>query len=71
MMFIGARGGGGGKGNRFYMSAENTAPTAYEEGGEGQKRILHIELRVIAHAGLVNNLYCFIRPYFKERYTSS
>lgn len=51
--FIAARGGAGGKGNYFFLSNENRAPTTYEEGGVGEDRVLYAELRVIAHFGMV------------------
>ena len=53
--FVAARGGAGGKGNHFFLSNENRAPTAYETGGMGEKRKLFVEMRVMAHAGLVTN----------------
>ena len=52
-MYIAARGGAGGRGNRFYLSNENRAPTVYEEGAKGEERTLLVELRIMAHAGLV------------------
>jgi len=51
--FIAARGGAGGKGNYFFLSNENRAPTTYEEGGSGEDRVLYAELRVIADVGMV------------------
>lgn len=53
-MFIGARGGAGGKGNHFFLTNECRAPTLYEEGGKGEERVLCAELRIMAHAGLVS-----------------
>ena len=54
-MFIGARGGAGGKGNYFYLSNSNRAPMEFEEGGRGEERLLHLELRIMAFAGLVSH----------------
>lgn len=54
--FVAARGGAGGKGNYFFLSNENRAPTTYEEGGKGEERLLFAELRVIAHFGMVTML---------------
>ncbi|XP_041375708.1 mitochondrial ribosome-associated GTPase 2-like [Gigantopelta aegis] len=51
--FVAARGGAGGKGNHFFLSNENRAPSYAETGAEGQDRILLVELRTMAHAGLI------------------
>ena len=51
--YIAARGGAGGKGNHFFLTNENRAPTVYEEGGKGERRVLHVEMSVIAHVGLI------------------
>ena len=51
--FVAARGGAGGKGNYFFLSNENRAPTMYEEGGKGEEKLLYAELRVIADFGMV------------------
>lgn len=51
--FMAAFGGAGGKGNRFFLSNENRAPMTSTQGEEGQERLLHLELRTMAHAGLV------------------
>jgi GTP-binding protein len=56
-MFVAARGGAGGHGNRFYLSNENRAPMVYEEGARGQERMLQVELRIMAHAGLVSEMH--------------
>ncbi|XP_031701435.1 mitochondrial ribosome-associated GTPase 2 [Anarrhichthys ocellatus] len=46
-------GGAGGKGNRFFLSNENRAPMMATPGVTGQERVLQLELRTMAHAGLV------------------
>lgn len=51
--FTAAFGGAGGKGNRFFLSNENRAPLTSTPGERGQERVLHLELRTMAHAGLV------------------
>lgn len=51
--FVAARGGAGGRGNYFFLSNENRAPTTYEEGGHGEQRIFYAELRAIADIGMV------------------
>ena len=56
--FLAARGGAGGKGNYFFLSNENRAPTTYEVGGQGEEKILYAELRAIADIGMV----CCILP---------
>jgi len=54
--FIAARGGAGGKGNYFFLTNENRAPTTYEEGGRGEEKIIYAELRAIADIGMVCRL---------------
>lgn len=51
--FIAARGGAGGKGNHFFLSNENRHPRVAEFGAEGESRIYSLELKLLAHAGLV------------------
>lgn len=50
---IAARGGDGGKGNTHFKSATNRAPREATPGGEGEKRKLLLELKVIADVGLI------------------
>ncbi|XP_017341818.1 mitochondrial ribosome-associated GTPase 2 isoform X1 [Ictalurus punctatus] len=51
--YVAVHGGAGGKGNRFFLSNENRAPVATTAGEQGEERVLHLELRTMAHAGLV------------------
>ncbi|KAM4562400.1 mitochondrial ribosome-associated GTPase 2 [Odontesthes bonariensis] len=51
--YLAVFGGAGGKGNRFFLSNENRAPMTATPGVEGQERVLQLELRTMAHAGLV------------------
>ncbi|XP_066527394.1 mitochondrial ribosome-associated GTPase 2 [Hoplias malabaricus] len=51
--FIAVHGGQGGKGNRFFLSNENRAPLTATPGERGEERVLQLELRTLAHAGLV------------------
>ncbi|KAJ8016237.1 hypothetical protein DPEC_G00005120 [Dallia pectoralis] len=51
--FVAVFGGAGGKGNRFFLSNENRAPMTATPGEKGQERVLQLELRTMAHAGLV------------------
>ncbi|XP_037539910.1 mitochondrial ribosome-associated GTPase 2 [Nematolebias whitei] len=51
--YVAVFGGSGGKGNRFFLSNENRAPMTATAGMAGQERVLHLELRTMAHAGLV------------------
>ena len=53
-MYIAVRGGAGGKGNHFFLTNETRAPMVYEEGGRGEEKLLYLELRIMAHAGLVS-----------------
>ena len=52
--YLAVFGGTGGKGNRFYLSNENRAPMTTTPGIPGQERRLQLELRTMAHAGLVS-----------------
>lgn len=51
--FVAVHGGAGGKGNRFFLSNENRAPMTTTSGEKGEERVLQLELRTMAHAGLV------------------
>lgn len=57
--FLAAFGGTGGKGNRFFLSNENRAPMTATPGMDGQERVLQLELRTMAHAGLVRLILYF------------
>jgi GTP-binding protein len=48
-----ARGGQGGRGNASFKNAVHQAPRNWEPGLEGQRRKLHLELKLIADAGLL------------------
>ncbi|RJX36181.1 MAG: GTPase ObgE [Desulfarculus sp.] len=48
-----ARGGRGGKGNRHFVSSTHRTPRLAQPGEEGQKRTLHLELKLLASVGLI------------------
>jgi len=48
-----ARGGKGGLGNLHFKSSTNRAPRQFTPGEEGEKRRLHLELKVLADVGLL------------------
>lgn len=48
-----ARGGEGGRGNRFFVSPTDRAPRKFTPGEEGQERTLWLELKMVADVGLV------------------
>lgn len=52
--FTGARGGVGGKGNKFFATATNQTPEIAERGLEGELKALTLEIRSVAHVGLVS-----------------
>lgn len=51
--FFAARGGRGGRGNRFFASSARKAPHFSENGDFGEEADLRLELRLIADVGLV------------------
>ncbi|XP_029995845.1 mitochondrial ribosome-associated GTPase 2 [Sphaeramia orbicularis] len=51
--YLAVFGGAGGKGNRFFLSNENRSPMNATPGVKGEERVLQLELRTMAHAGLV------------------
>jgi GTP-binding protein len=50
---IAARGGVAGRGNASFKTATNRAPRDHTPGGEGERRQLILELKVIADVGLI------------------
>ncbi|XP_045689301.1 mitochondrial ribosome-associated GTPase 2 [Phyllostomus hastatus] len=51
--YLAALGGAGGKGNRFFLANDNRAPLTCTPGEPGQERVLSLELKTVAHAGMV------------------
>src|SRR5262249_38117691 len=51
--FVAAHGGKGGRGNIHFATSTNQAPRQAEEGSPGEERNLHLELRLLADAGLL------------------
>jgi GTP-binding protein len=50
---VAARGGAGGKGNIRFKSSTNQAPRQFTRGGDGEKRRVTFELKVLADVGLL------------------
>lgn len=57
MMFIAARGGAGGHGNAFFKSDTQQTPEICEYGAVGEEAQYLLEVRSMAHIGLVSILY--------------
>ncbi|XP_067006920.1 mitochondrial ribosome-associated GTPase 2 isoform X3 [Anabrus simplex] len=53
MMFVAARGGAGGHGNHFFVSDTEQAPQVAEYGAEGESFQYTLEVRSMAHVGLI------------------
>lgn len=53
LMFVAARGGAGGKGNRFFTTDTEQAPEICEYGAEGESMEYSVEVKSMAHVGLV------------------
>ncbi len=51
--YVAARGGRGGKGNVHFKSPRNQSPFYAQKGRPGEEQKLHLELKMIAHVGLV------------------
>lgn len=54
LMFVAARGGAGGKGNHFFSSDTEHTPQICEVGADGEDLAYSLELRSMAHIGLVS-----------------
>lgn len=57
MMFIAARGGAGGHGNAFFASDTQQSPKIAEIGAVGEENQYVLEIRSMAHVGLVITNY--------------
>ncbi|ALC39871.1 CG13390 [Drosophila busckii] len=53
LMFVAARGGAGGKGNRFFTTDRETSPKVCEYGPPGEDSSYVLELRSMAEVGLI------------------
>lgn len=52
-VFVAAKGGSGGKGNKFFATSANQSPKIAEYGGKGEEASYIVEMATIAHFGLV------------------
>ncbi|CAG9858359.1 unnamed protein product [Phyllotreta striolata] len=53
LMFVAARGGAGGKGNKFFISDTQQSPEISEYGANGEELEYTIEIKSMAHIGLI------------------
>ncbi|KAM3955643.1 mitochondrial ribosome-associated GTPase 2 [Aphomia sociella] len=53
MMFVAARGGAGGRGNKFFLTDTHQAPDIAELGAAGETKTYTLEVRSMAHVGLL------------------
>ncbi|XP_041983964.1 mitochondrial ribosome-associated GTPase 2 [Aricia agestis] len=53
MMFLAARGGAGGRGNKFFLTDTEQSPLIAEYGAEGETNHYYLEVRSMAHMGLI------------------
>lgn len=67
LMFVAARGGAGGKGNPFFVTDTEQAPEICEYGAQGEDISYELELRSMAHIGLVGFIFNFLRMQNKTR----
>lgn len=63
MMFVAARGGAGGHGNHFFAGPTLQAPQIAELGGEGETCRYLLEVKTMAHIGLVIKTATFYCPH--------
>lgn len=56
-MYIAARGGAGGRGNSFFCTDTQQKPNIAEYGAEGEQLNYIVEIRSMAHFGLVGVMY--------------
>ncbi|XP_022830982.1 mitochondrial ribosome-associated GTPase 2 [Spodoptera litura] len=53
VMFVAARGGAGGRGNKFFLTDTEQAPSVAELGAKGESNVYVLEVRSMAHVGLI------------------
>lgn len=60
LMFMAARGGAGGKGNHFFITDTNQSPKICQYGASGEQFEYILEVKSMAHIGLVSVKKVFI-----------
>lgn len=59
VMFVVARGGAGGKGNHYFVTDTEQSPEICEYGATGEELDYSVEIRTMAHVGLVIEIILF------------
>lgn len=59
LMFMAARGGAGGKGNHFFITDTNQSPKICQYGAAGEQIEYVLEVKSMAHIGLVSSVETF------------
>lgn len=65
--FLAARGGAGGRGNHHFLTNENRHPRLHQLGAQGESLVYNLEMKCMAHAGLVSRNTVFSNELTRTR----